>query len=112
MLYEVITEADYVPLFHSQIPDFLRNRRIPVDVAVVQVSEPDRFGRFSLGISVDIALSAVESARMVIAQVNPQMPRTLGDTSILSDRIDHLVEGEEELFELPELILGDSYNFV
>ncbi len=100
-------EADYVPLFHSQIPDFLRNRRIPVDVAVVQVAEPDRFGRFSLGISVDIALSAVESARMVIAQVNPRMPRTLGDTSILLDRIDYLVEGEEELFELPEESLGD-----
>ena len=80
-----------MPLFHSQIPDFFRKRRIPVDVAIVQVSEPDRFGRFSLGISVDIALAAVQSARMVIAQVNPQMPRTLGDTFIPADRINYLV---------------------
>src|SRR5208337_4268533 len=79
-------EADYVPIFHSQIPEFFRRRRIPIDVAIIQVSEPDRFGRFSLGISVDIALAAVQCARMVIAQVNPQMPRTLGDTFVPSDR--------------------------
>lgn len=102
------SEADYVPLFHSQIPTFLRNRRIPVDVAIVQVSEPDRFNRFSLGVAVDVALSAVESARTVIAQVNPRMPRTHGDTCITADRIDYLVDGEEELYELPEEILGDT----
>ena len=96
------SEADYVPLFHSQIPDFFRKRRIPVDMAIVQVSEPDRFGRFSLGISVDIALAAVQSARVVIAQVNPQMPRTLGDTFIPADRINYLVYAEEELPEFPE----------
>ena len=96
------SEADYVPLFHSQIPDFFRRRRIPVDIAIVQVSEPDRFGRFSLGISVDISLAAAQSARTVIAQVNPQMPRTLGDTFIPADRINYLVEAEEELPEFPE----------
>lgn len=101
------SEADYVPLFHSQIPGFFRNRRIAIDVAVVQVSEPDRFGRFSLGISVDTSLAAVESARMVIAQVNPQMPRTLGDTFIPIDRITHLVAAEEELHEVREEVLGD-----
>jgi acyl-CoA hydrolase/GNAT superfamily N-acetyltransferase len=96
------SEADYVPLFHSQIPDFFRRRRIPVDIAIVQVSEPDRFGRFSLGISVDIALAAAQSARMVIAQVNPQMPRTLGDTFVPAERINYLVDAEEELPEFPE----------
>jgi acyl-CoA hydrolase/GNAT superfamily N-acetyltransferase len=101
------SDADYVPLFHSQIPDFFRTRRIPIDVAVVQVSPPDRFGRFSLGIAVDISLAAVESARMVIAQVNPRMPSTLGDTFISADRIKYLVEAEEDLAELPEEPLGE-----
>jgi acyl-CoA hydrolase/GNAT superfamily N-acetyltransferase len=102
-----LSEADYVPLFHSQVPDFFRNRRIPIDVAIVQVSVPDRFGRFSLGISVDVTMAAVESARVVIAQVNPNMPRTHGDTYIPVDKIDHLVDGPEPLCELPEEILGD-----
>ncbi|MDQ1240295.1 MAG: hypothetical protein QG577_2481 [Thermodesulfobacteriota bacterium] len=101
-------EADYVPLFHSQIPFFLRNRRIPIDIAIVQVSEPDRFGRFSLGTSVDVSLSAVESARMVIAQVNRNMPRTQGDTLIQGDRIAYFVEHDEELFELPGETLGEK----
>lgn len=101
------SEADYVPLFHSQIPGFFRNRRIAIDLAVVQVSEPDRFGRFSLGISVDTSLAAVESARMVIAQVNPRMPRTLGDTFVPLDRIAHLVPAEEELHEVREEVLGE-----
>ena len=99
-------EADYVPLFHSQIPDFFRRRRIPIDVAIVQVSEPDRFGRFSLGISVDISLAAVQSARMVIAQVNSGMPRTMGDTFIPDERISYLVAADEELSELPEEPFG------
>ena len=101
------SEADYVPLFHSQIPNFFRNRRMPVDVAIVQVSPPDRFGRFSLGISVDISLAAVESARIVIAQVNSLMPWTLGDTFISGDRINYLVEATEDLNEVPEGPLGE-----
>jgi len=102
------SEANYVPLFHSQIPNFLRNRRIPIDVAIVQVSSPDRFGRFSLGVSVDIGLSAVKAARIVIAQVNALMPRTHGDTLITADDIDYLVEADEELFELQPEVLGDK----
>jgi len=101
------SDADYVPLFHSQIPDVFRKRRIPIDVAIVQVSPPDRFGRFSLGIAVDISLAAVESARMVIAQVNALMPWTLGDTFITGDRINYLVEAAEDLAELPEEPLGE-----
>ncbi len=101
------SDADYVPLFHSQIPDFFRRRRIPIDVAIVQVTPPDRFGRFSLGIAVDISLAAVESARIVIGQVNPNMPWTLGDTFIPADRINYLVEASEDLDELPEEPLGE-----
>jgi acyl-CoA hydrolase/GNAT superfamily N-acetyltransferase len=100
-------ECNYIPLFHSQIPNFFRNRRVPIDVAIVQVSEPDRFGRFSLGISVDFSLAAVESARTVIAQVNPLMPRTHGDTFIPAEKIKFLVEGPEPLGELEEEPLGD-----
>ncbi len=101
-----LSEADYVPLFHSQVPHFFRNRRIPIDVAIVQVSLPDRFGRFSLGISVDITMAAVESARMVIAQVNPYMPRAHGDTYVPVERISYLVDGPEPLCEPPEEVLG------
>lgn len=100
-------EYNYVPLYHSQIPFFFRNRRIPIDVAIIQVAEPDRFGRFSLGISVDFSVAAVEAARMVIAQVNPLMPRTHGDTFIQLDQIDHLVDAAEPLGELPEEPLGE-----
>ncbi len=96
-------EAFYVPLFHSEIPRFFKNRRIPIDVAVVQVSEPDRFGQVSFGISVDITLAAVENARTVIAQVNPRMPRTLGNTFVSLESMDYLVDGEEDLPEIKEI---------
>jgi acyl-CoA hydrolase/GNAT superfamily N-acetyltransferase len=102
-----MAEFDYIPLFHSQIPLFFRNRRIPIDVAIIQVSEPDRFGRFSLGISVDVSLAAIDSARTVIAQVNRFMPRTSGDTFITVDKVTHFVEADEPLGELPEEPLGE-----
>jgi acyl-CoA hydrolase/GNAT superfamily N-acetyltransferase len=102
-----VSEYSYIPLFHSQIPFFFRNRRIPIDVAIIQVSEPDRFGRFSLGISVDFSAAAVETARMVIAQVNPFMPRTHGDTFIQASKINYLVDAPEPLDELPEEPLGE-----
>jgi acyl-CoA hydrolase/GNAT superfamily N-acetyltransferase len=102
------SESDYVPLYHSQIPGFFRNRRIPIDVAIVQVSSPDRFGRFSLGLSVDVTLAAIESARVVIAQVNPNIPRTRGDTAIVGDRINFIVVAEDALVELSQDVFGDS----
>jgi acyl-CoA hydrolase/GNAT superfamily N-acetyltransferase len=102
-----IQEYNSIPLFHSQIPSFFRNRRIPIDVAIIQVSAPDRFGRFSLGISVDFGLAAVDAARLVIAQVNPLMPRTHGDTFIPLEKIDFLVDAEESLGELTEEPLGE-----
>ena len=101
-------EANYVPLFHSQIPNFLIARRIPIDVTIVQVSEPDAKGFFSLGISVDVARSAIESARMVIAQVNPLMPRTQGDTLVSAEDITYLVHGPQPLYEIPGERLGEE----
>ncbi|PVD52479.1 4-hydroxybutyrate CoA-transferase [Terrimonas sp.] len=83
--------GDYVPIFLSQIPQLFRKNILPVDVALIQVSPPDKHGYCSLGTSVDIAAAAVETAKHVIAQVNPNMPRTLGDGIVHVNEIDTLV---------------------
>lgn len=93
--------ADYTPVFLSQVPHLFRSHRVEIDVALVMVSPPDEHGHCSLGVSVDITQAAVESAKTVIAQINPRMPRTLGNTFIHVDQIDYLVEHEEELLEWP-----------
>ena len=92
-------KIDYIPAYLSQIPFLFRSRRIGLDVALVQVTPPDRFGYCSMGVSVDITRSAVESARLVIAQVNPKMPRTLGNTFLHVDDVDFLVLQEEPVME-------------
>ncbi|MEK8049814.1 GNAT family N-acetyltransferase [Ideonella sp. DXS22W] len=83
--------ADYVPLSLAEVPRLMADGRIGVDVALVQVSPPDAFGWVSLGVSVDVALAAVARARLVIAEVNPAMPRTGGASLLHLDQIDHLV---------------------
>lgn len=97
----VYTEGriDYIPTYLSEIPNLFRSREIGLDVAMVQISPPDEFGYGSLGISVDVTKEAVRSAKTVIAQVNPNMPRTMGDTFIHIDEIDYLVPHEEPLIE-------------
>jgi acyl-CoA hydrolase len=90
---------DYIPAYLSQIPELFRSHRIGLDVALVQVSPPDRFGYCSLGVSVDITRAGMEAAPMVIAQVNPRMPRTWGDSFVHVDDIDLLVWREEDLVE-------------
>ena len=90
----------YVPIFLSEIPQLFKNNILPLDVAIVQVSEPDKHGYCSLGTSVDCALAAVNNARMVIAQVNPNMPRTHGDGFIHIDKIDAAVWVDEPLPEV------------
>jgi acyl-CoA hydrolase/GNAT superfamily N-acetyltransferase len=91
--------ADFIPVFLSEIPDLIRSRRVRVDVALVQVSPPDRHGYVSLGVSVDIVRAAVETAEVVLAEVNPRMPRTLGDSFLHVDRIRHLVPVDAPLLE-------------
>ena len=91
--------ADYTPIFLSDIPNLFRRRQVPVDVALVQVSSPDRHGYCSLGVSVDITRAAVESADLVIAQVNSQMPRIHGDSFIHISEFDHLVACDEPILE-------------
>ncbi len=90
--------ADYTPVFLSEIPR-LFERDLPLDVALVQVSPPDANGFCSLGISVDVAKPAAESAGSVIAQVNPRMPRTHGDSFLHMKHIDHFVAVDEPLIE-------------
>jgi acyl-CoA hydrolase len=92
--------GDYVPVFLSQIPQLFRKKILPIDVALIQVSPPDKHGFCSLGTSVDIARAAVDEAKIIIAQVNPRMPRTHGDGFIDVRNIDRLVLYESELPEL------------
>jgi acyl-CoA hydrolase/GNAT superfamily N-acetyltransferase len=91
--------ADYTPVFLSEIAELFRSGHMPIDVALVQVAPPDKYGFCSFGISVDITKPAAEYARHVIAQVNPNMPKTLGDSFIHVNDIDFLVEGDEPVLE-------------
>ena len=90
---------DYLPIYLSQIPEIFASQEIGLDVALVQVSPPDKFGFCSLGISVDITLSGLKNATTVIAQVNSKMPRTLGDSIVHIDEIDYFVSHNEPLVE-------------
>lgn len=93
--------ADYIPVFLSEVPLLFRRKVLPLDVALVQVSPPDAHGYCSLGISVDATAAAVQSATYVVAQVNSQMPRTLGDGQIHVSRFHALVESNDPLPEVP-----------
>ena len=93
--------ADFTPVFLSDIPRLFRDGTLPIDVALVQVSPPDAGGFCSLGVSVDVARTAVEAAHHVIAAVNPRMPRTLGDTSVHRSRFDAVVEVDAPVHEVP-----------
>lgn len=92
--------GDYIPAFLSDMPDLFNSEILPLDVAIVQVSPPDKHGYCSLGTSVDIARSAVDHAKYVIGQVNPKMPRTLGDSMIHVKRFTKLVWHEDDLPEV------------
>lgn len=96
--------GDYVPIFLSEIPILFRRGILPLDVAMIQVSPPDKHGYCSMGTSVDIAASAAKTAKYLIAQINPRMPRTLGDGMIKATAFDAAVFAEEEL---PEVASGE-----
>ncbi|MFN8640857.1 MAG: hypothetical protein U0802_04050 [Candidatus Binatia bacterium] len=87
--------AEYVPVFLSDIPHLMQRGSIQVDVAFLNLTPPDRHGYCSLGTSVDVALAAARAARLVVAQLNAGMPRTLGDSFVAVDRIDYGVEVRE-----------------
>lgn len=93
--------VDYLPCFLSEIPALFKSGRFTLDVALIHISPPDAHGFCSLGTSVDIARAAVDNAKLVLAQVNQQMPRTHGDSFIHLDQISHYIEVDEPLPESP-----------
>ncbi len=94
--------ADFTPVFLSEVPDLFRNWLLPLDVAVIQVSPPDSHGFCSLGVEVGTTLPAAQSARHVIAEINEQMPRTLGDSFIHVSKIDAWINTNRPLLEAPQ----------
>ncbi|MBK7232127.1 MAG: acetyl-CoA hydrolase/transferase family protein [Saprospiraceae bacterium] len=92
--------GSYIPVFLSEIPKLFYQKILPLDVALIHVSPPDAHGYCSLGVSVDISLAAVKSANLVIAQVNPKMPRTHGDGFLHASEINVWVETYDELPEI------------
>jgi acyl-CoA hydrolase/RimJ/RimL family protein N-acetyltransferase len=89
------------PMNMSDVPSLFKTRKLPLNVAMIQVSPPDDFGWMSLGISVDVTLAAARSAEFVIAQINPRMPRVMGQSFIHVNYVDLFVEHEEELLSVP-----------
>lgn len=93
--------GDYVPVFLSEVPALFTKRVLPINVALIQVSPPDRHGFCSLGVSVEATRAAVDVADVVIAQINPRMPRTHGDGLISVDRLTAATVEEFEVYEVP-----------
>lgn len=91
--------AEYVPISVARVSQLIQNGRQPIDVALIQVSSPDEFGYVSLGISVDLQMCAIENARLVIAEVNPAMPWTCGESTVHMDDIDIVVPVERPIIE-------------
>ncbi len=93
--------ADYTPIFLSEVPRLLYQGKATMDVALIQVTPPDEHGFCSYGVSVDIVKAAAETAKIVVAEINPQMPRTLGNSFIHVDQIDRIVEHDAPILEMP-----------
>ncbi|MCG6964578.1 MAG: 4-hydroxybutyrate CoA-transferase, partial [Acidobacteria bacterium] len=93
--------ADFVPIHLHEIPGLITSGRLTVDVALIHISQPDEHGFCSFGVGVDATKAAAERARVVIALVNQQMPRALGDSFIHVSKLSHVVEVDEPVIELP-----------
>lgn len=93
--------ADYVPIFLSQVPGLYRDHVLPLDAALIEVSPPDAHGFCSYGVEVGVTKPAAESAKVIIAEINPHMPRVLGDSFIHTKHIDYAVEVDYPLPEAP-----------
>ena len=100
-------EADYTPAFMSEIPALFTRGLVPVDVALIQTSLPDRYGLVNLGVSVDIVKAALQQARLIIAQVNSYMPRVHGDGFIHVKDIDFIIPHDEPLLEYSPKVKGE-----
>jgi len=97
--------ADFTPCFLSEIPGLFRTGRLPLDTALVQISLPDEHGFCSFGVEVGVTKPAAQSAKRVIAELNPNMPRTLGDSFIHMSKLDTIVPVD---YQLPELHMGST----
>lgn len=102
--------ADFIPIFLGEIEALFANGSIPVHVALIHVSLPDEHGFCSYGVGVDTTKTAAEHADIVIAQVNPKMPRSLGDSFIHLNKIDYLIEVEDDILEHPQGQISDIAN--
>jgi 4-hydroxybutyrate CoA-transferase len=99
--------ADFIPIFLSDIPRLFKSKRVPLDVAIVQLSPPDNHGLCTLGPSVDTALAAVENADIVLAEINERMPRTIGRTVVPFSRVTAFVHTDRPLHEAEPIPEGE-----
>lgn len=96
------SRADFTPIFLSEIPGLFRNGQLPIDVAIISVTPPDEHGFCCFGVEVGTTKPAAEAARIIIAEVNPQMPRVLGNSFIHVSRLHHIVEVDYPIPEAPQ----------
>ncbi len=99
--------ADYTPIFFSAVPDLIKTGKVPIDVALIQISSPDSLGNMNLGISVDVTRVAVDKSELVIAQANPRMPEISGDGQIGIDEVDFIISHDEPVMEYRGRVPGD-----
>ncbi|UII77058.1 4-hydroxybutyrate CoA-transferase [Flagellimonas sp. HMM57] len=99
--------AGYIPIFLSEIPWLFKRNILPLDVAIVQVSVPDKHGYCSLGVSVDVALPAIRTAKKIIAQINPSVPRTHGTGIVHVDEIEFATEVDRPIHEHESGVISD-----
>lgn len=102
--------ADYTPIFLNEIPALFSDGTLPIDVALIQVSLPDEHGFCSFGVGIDITKPAAENARIVVAEMNRQTPRTLGDSFIHLHKLDYIVAVDRPMLELPRLRMTDLHS--
>jgi len=104
--------ADYIPVSLSEIPALFTSGLLPIDVCLIQVSPPDEHGFCSFGVGVDCTKTAADVARLVIAEVNTEMPRTLGDSFIHVSKLDHIVECRRPVLQLPRRPAAELHRLI
>ncbi|HNQ88533.1 MAG TPA: GNAT family N-acetyltransferase [Verrucomicrobiota bacterium] len=104
--------GDYTPIHLSDVPGLFNSGQLPLDAALIQVTPPDERGMCSLGVSVDVVKCAAENASLVIAQVNPNMPRTLGDSLVHVYDLDVLVPVEDAILEVPPMEITEETRHI
>lgn len=102
--------ADFTPIFLSEIPSLFYKGFLPIDVSLVHLSPPDEHGFCSLGVGVDITKSACATAKTIIAEINPNMPRTLGDSFLHVNKLDYIVETDYPILELPRVTFTEMHH--